>query len=210
MTATQLFRLPKHAAAFLAAAIVLWSSAPPSSAADVKSLAPVYRQFLEDVQLLITKEEKKAFLALEKDYQRDAFIRDFWKSRDLYPETERNEFESDWKARLEEVKRRFPSALDDRGRIFQLWGEPVFDFTTDCGVLFLPINVWRFRTGKDGIGSLTFLFVQPAASGPFRLWRPRDGWDALLPGLRNNELNPVDEYRFREILYNACGGDGPI
>src|SRR6185295_13790593 len=77
----------------LAAAVavsVLFFGPGPSPAADTSALAPQYRQYLEDVLLLITKAEKKAFLALEKDYQRDAFIQGFWKARDPYPETPRN------------------------------------------------------------------------------------------------------------------------
>ena len=40
-------------------------------------LTDEHRQFLEDVHWIITKEEESAFLELEKDYQRDAFIRPF-------------------------------------------------------------------------------------------------------------------------------------
>ena len=42
--------------------------------------------------MLITQAERDAFLALGKDYQRQAFIDAFWHARDPYPQTARNEF----------------------------------------------------------------------------------------------------------------------
>ncbi|HEY7215646.1 MAG TPA: hypothetical protein VIC28_13530, partial [Thermoanaerobaculia bacterium] len=40
----------------------------------IEKLPDKYRQWLRTVDLLITEEELETFLALEKDYQRDAFI----------------------------------------------------------------------------------------------------------------------------------------
>ena len=50
--------------------------------AAIEKLPEKYRQWLEEVAVLITPEERKAFLVLEKDYQRDAFIKQFWEVRD--------------------------------------------------------------------------------------------------------------------------------
>ena len=44
-----------------------------------------YKVWLDEVRLLITKEERETFLTIAKDYQRDAFIDRFWKIRDPYP-----------------------------------------------------------------------------------------------------------------------------
>ncbi len=177
-----------------------------SFAKDTSTLAPQFRQFLEEAELLITKEERKAFLAIEKDYQREAFIRAFWRARDPYPETIRNEFEIEWHRRLDERKVRYPHKLDDRGRVYVLQGEPQSVFSTDCGVYLLPLEIWTFATGKGGIGTFTFIFVQPAASGPFRLWRPSDGWHALLPGYTDQD-DLGNEERFLELMYGACNLD---
>ena len=46
-----------------------------------------FKVWLDEVRLLITKEERETFLTIEKDYQRDAFIERFWKIRDPYPDT---------------------------------------------------------------------------------------------------------------------------
>ena len=50
----------------------------PAALQAVETLPEKYRTWLEDVDLLLTAEERDAFLALTKDYQRDAFIRHFW------------------------------------------------------------------------------------------------------------------------------------
>ena len=65
---------------------------PPTAEqrAAIASLAEKYRAFLAEVDVLLSDEERATFLALTQDYERDAFIDHFWKSRDPYPETPRN------------------------------------------------------------------------------------------------------------------------
>ena len=182
---------------------LLWAPVP-SPAKDNPNLELRFRQFLEDADLLITKEERKAFLAIDKDYQRDAFVRAFWAARDPYPETQRNEFEIEWRRRMEERKTRYPYSLDDRGRIYQLRGDPRSILETSCGMFFLPLEIWYMPDGKNGIGTFTFLFYQPASTGPFRLWRPSDGWGRLLPGFTDEDVGGNEE-RFRREVDRACG-----
>ncbi|HXU46336.1 MAG TPA: VWA domain-containing protein [Thermoanaerobaculia bacterium] len=191
----------------LAAAVavsVLFFGPGPSPAADTSALAPQYRQFLEDVLLLITKAEKKAFLALEKDYQRDAFIQGFWKARDPYPETPRNEFEIEWRRRLEEVKEQFAGKFDDRGRIYQLHGEPAARRQIDCALGIHPLEIWRYRTDKNGIGTASFIFVRSDAPGAYTIWRPSDGFQIILPNFQDQQ-DPYNYGRFRSQIYAVCG-----
>jgi hypothetical protein len=72
-----------------------------------EDLGDKYKTWLEAVDLIITKEERDAFLAIEKDYQRDAFIEQFWKIRDLYPATARNEFRDRYEALIEQARNEF-------------------------------------------------------------------------------------------------------
>src|SRR3979409_1959898 len=58
---------------------------PPPPPADPAQLAPQHRQWLLEVDLLLRKEERAAFLALHADYERDGFIQKFWESRDPNP-----------------------------------------------------------------------------------------------------------------------------
>src|SRR3978361_1379726 len=78
-----------------------------------KDLAPKYEAWLEEVAPLISPVEKKAFLGLPKDYQRDAFIRRFWDVRDPFPQTPVNELRVRWDQRAEIARQRFGNLTDD-------------------------------------------------------------------------------------------------
>src|SRR4051794_135735 len=91
----------------------IWGTLP-SSAADrrIADLEPKYRQWLTEVDLILRKEERVAFLALKEDYQRDGFIQKFWESRDPYPETPQNEFKDAWYSRLDEAQKEYGSFVE--------------------------------------------------------------------------------------------------
>ena len=90
----------------------------------LEALSPKYRQWLVTVELLMSEEEREAFLELEKDYQRDAFIERFWRIRDPYPETTRNEFRDGFESLLIEAEDLFGSLDDPRSEMVLLNGIP--------------------------------------------------------------------------------------
>src|SRR5215204_7546391 len=92
--------------------------------AAAEKLPEKFRQWLEEVDAIITDQELQSFLALEKDYQRDAFIKRFWEVRDPYKGTPRNEFQDRYTAYLQEARARFGNLTDDRARILLLNGAP--------------------------------------------------------------------------------------
>jgi len=66
-------------------AIVLSLGTPASLCADetrarLAALDPKYRDWFDEVDLLIGKDERRQFLALTRDYQRDGFIHRFWEA----------------------------------------------------------------------------------------------------------------------------------
>ena len=75
--------------------------------AKIAQLAPKYQQWLQSVALLLSDEERKSFLDLGEDYQRDAFIEKFWRSRDPYPETPRNEMQLEFFRRVRHADKQF-------------------------------------------------------------------------------------------------------
>ena len=185
----------------LVVAVVLTGASRPSVAADKVSQLPAeYQQWLADVEPLITKRERKQFLELEKDYQRDAFIERFWKARDPRPATEENEFKGKYYARLEEVGERYGGLRDDRARIFLLHGDPSYLRETDCGVLTWPLEIWHYSYSTLLPRRFTVIFVQPSGGGPFRIWRPIDGYENLFAIA--NPRGPEEAYR---LLYDRCG-----
>jgi GWxTD domain-containing protein len=90
-------------------------------------LDPVSEEFLSRVRYIITKEESKIFRELPPP-ARPRFIDEFWQRRDPTPETETNEYKETYFERIEEANRLFrgaqPGWLQDRGRIYILFGPP--------------------------------------------------------------------------------------
>ncbi len=90
-------------------------------------LDPLSEDFLSRVRYIITKEESKIFRELPPS-ARPWFIGEFWERRDPTPETETNEYKEAYFERIEEANRLFrgaqPGWLQDRGRIYILFGPP--------------------------------------------------------------------------------------
>ncbi len=174
-----------------------------SAAGDAgAALSPEHRQWLEEVEPLLSREERRAFLALEKGYQRQAFIAAFWAARDPRPDTPANEFQERYRERREEAWERFGEGwADERAVVFVLNGPPAAVKATDCGVLTWPLELWRYGYSEKMGRGFEVLFYQRNAGGPFRIWHPAEGYQALLPTLRDRE----DEASFRAILMERCG-----
>ena len=145
----------------------------------MEKLPQQHRDWLEAVDPLITDEERTAFLALEKDYQRDAFIKQFWEQRDPYKSTARNEFRDRWESRVAQAKSAFGSLAEDRSRIFLLNGPPAGGIKSTCSTLLWPLEAW-FYAGSELLGQeFVVVFYRRWGAGPFRIWNPMEGLDAL-------------------------------
>src|SRR5688572_4528106 len=90
----------------------------------VARLPEKYRAWIEEVDVLIGEEERATFLALEKDYQRDAFIKRFWEVRDPLPRTARNELKDRWENNVRQAREMFQDLSDARSRVLLLNGPP--------------------------------------------------------------------------------------
>lgn len=139
-----------------------------------------FRQFLDDVHFLITGAEREAFLEVTQDYQRRAWIERFWRVRDSYPETPRNEFRARWEERLLHVRQEFEGPRTDRAHMYLLNGEPAGRLEFQCTMVTWPIEIWFYRT-SDTVGHEFFLLFYRRANQPrYELWHPADGIDRLL------------------------------
>src|SRR3954471_9212683 len=127
-------------AAITLIAVAAWAQ-PPVKTTDpstnpsekVRKVTPevkrVYKDWVEkDVGYIITPEEKKAFLALQTDEERENFIENFWRRRDPNPDTEENEFREQYYERIAYANEHYTSGIPgwktDRGRIYITWGKP--------------------------------------------------------------------------------------
>jgi Ca-activated chloride channel family protein len=145
----------------------------------IAALPPKYREWLEMVAIIMTKEEKAVFLELEKDYQRDAYIERFWKARDPYPDTARNEFREDFNTRVREAREYFNNASDDRTRVLLTNGFPTQRIEVRCAPDIVPTEVWYYEASDTVRFEFLLLFYQQWGVGNFRVWQPLDGLNVL-------------------------------
>jgi Ca-activated chloride channel homolog len=177
--------------------------------AAIKALPQKYRDWLAEVDVLITNDEKTTFLRLEKDYQRDAFIKRFWEVRDPIPNTPRNEFLDRWNDRVEEAKARFGGLTDERSRILLLNGEPAAIFVSTCGTILWPLEAW-FYAGSDRLGEeFLVVFYKKWGAGLFRIWNPLEGVDTLFIETAGNGFGNANgnSHNLAEIANGCRDGD---
>ncbi len=178
-------------------AILLATASGHSSQAEEKpteetsdalaDLSPRHRQWYENVTMLLTEAEKEVFFSLKESYQRDHFIRRFWKVRDPFPRTARNEFQEAWTARARAAREHYESLSSDRAQMMLYIGIPSSRRHYLCSGLLPPLEVWEYTEGSDRIrGYFTLVFIgrRPQGRGPHRQWRSEDGLSRLLTTAR--------------------------
>lgn len=163
-------------------------------------LPPEFRRWLTEVDPIITDEERDAFLALDKDYQRDAFIRRFWEVRDPYPDTSRNELKESWDSRVAGAYQTFGALDDERARYFLLNGPPAERMAEQCGILLWPTEVWIYPPTPRVKDVLVLVFHQRSSLGRWRLWMPSDGLAALF----QSAFPSATERALATELQSAC------
>ncbi len=163
-----------------------------------KELRGPFKRWLdEDVKYIITGEERKAFIQMSTDDERENFIEQFWLRRDPTPDSMENEYKEEHYRRIAYTNERYASGIPgwrtDRGRIYIAYGPPdeieshpsggQYQRPYDEGGGFTstyPFEIWRYRW-IEGIGSDILLeFVDPTMTGEYRLTMDPSEKDALL------------------------------
>ncbi len=163
-----------------------------------KELRGPFKRWLdEDVRYIITPEERKAFVQMATDEERENFIESFWLRRDPTPDSMENEYKEEHYRRIAYANDRYASGIPgwktDRGRIYIAHGAPdeieshpsggQYQRPYDEGGGFTstyPFEIWRYRW-IEGIGSDILLeFVDPTMTGEYRLTMDPSEKDALL------------------------------
>jgi GWxTD domain-containing protein len=160
----------------------------------------------EEVAYLITEGEKKAFLALGSDEERDRFIAYFWQARDPTAGTERNEFREEYEERRREADLLFRGSgrrgsKTERGRIHAILGEPRERRTFPNSGELWPIELWFYQVDDPNLPPFFYVvFYQRGGAGDFRLWDPvTEGPGALVASESANPL-VYDRSRVQAIL----------
>jgi GWxTD domain-containing protein len=163
-----------------------------------QELSETYKKWLdEDVRWIITDQEKKAFLSLSNDEERDAFIEQFWRRRNPNPDSPENEFREEHYRRIAYANEHFaagkPGWMTDRGHIYIAFGPPDSQESHPSGGPYdrpmsegggetqtFPFETWHYRY-IEGIGeNIDIEFVDTCMCGDYHMTIDRSEKDALL------------------------------
>jgi len=152
----------------------------------IKNLGEKYRQFLNDVDPIMNPSELDTFLILETDPQRDIYITEFWRRRDVAHGTTNQAFREQYYERLETVKDEFTNASSDRGRIFLIHGMPDERIKIDCRLL-QPAEIWKYAFIPNMGHNVRFLFYKARNGIDFKLYSPMNP-DAMQELVSQDEI----------------------
>ncbi|MBL8179162.1 MAG: GWxTD domain-containing protein [Bryobacterales bacterium] len=121
-------RAPRVSNHVLTAVVCLAAAAHSIAFQDIPA-GPYGKWLTEDVLYIIQPEERKAFLGLRSDEEREHFIGQFWTRRDPTPATMENEAKEEHYRRIAYANERFKATLTpgwktDRGKMYILAGPP--------------------------------------------------------------------------------------
>jgi GWxTD domain-containing protein len=183
------------------------------SAANKKPQIPdQYKKWLnQDVVYIITDEERKDFLALSTDNERETFIDNFWSIRNPRQGSERNAYKEEHYARLEYANSHFgresntPGWMTDMGRAYILFGAPTSRHPFVGYGQIYPLELWFYSNSTNSAslpGFFYLMFYISGDIGEYKFYRPYlDGPMKLVRGSQFN--SNADVYKFLKPL----GGD---
>ncbi|MEM8960208.1 MAG: VWA domain-containing protein [Acidobacteriota bacterium] len=161
-----------------------------------------HRTWLLEVELLLGEDELEQFLALARDYQRDAFIERFWRERDPDPRTGRNEARDDWHARIAAYRQQWGDDLRDvRAKPVLLHGLPDGHWSVYCPGITWPIEVFYYERTELTSEEFALIFFRPWGVGAWRFWDPWEGTGKLFQS--HSAGGAASDYCNIDALYAA-------
>ena len=188
-------------------------------------LSPEDKAWLDkDVRWIITDEERKAFMQLSNEEEREKFIEAFWDRRNPDPDSEDNAFKDEHYRRIEYANEHFaagmPGWMTDRGRIYIVFGPADEVESHPSGGSYerpmeegggetstYPFEDWRYRH-IDGIGEEVIIeFVDDCMCGAYEMTMDRSKKDALL-NVPNAGLTFYEQMGMASKTDRFTGGNG--
>lgn len=162
-----------------------------------EELKTAYKDWIDDVSIILTQSERDSWKKLKTDEEREQFIKIVWDLRDPDPDTEENEYKDQFYERIAYANEHFssgkPGRLTDRGRIYIKFGKPDDVESHPSGGTYnrpynegggststYPFEKWFYRYIPEVGSGIELEFVDPTGSGEFRLARNPDEKDALI------------------------------
>ena len=184
---------------------------------------------MEEVPDIITEDERRAFLELGTEEEREQFIEIFWRDRNPDHESPINPVREEHYRRLAYADEHFASGIagrkTDRGRIYIIWGPPdeieshptggTLDRPTEQGggtTTTYPWELWRYRH-LEGIGeNIEIEFVDTTGSGEYHITKDPCEKDALghVPGAGPSLTEIMGRSSKADRFTNTSGTTCPI
>ena len=171
---------------------------PASNRQLFNELATPYKKWLnEDVIYIITDEERRAFVQLQTNEEREQFIEQFWQRRNPDPDSTDNPVKEEHYRRIAYANEHFASGIPgwktDRGRVYIEYGKPDTIETHPTGGTWnrpldqgggttstYPYEDWTYNY-IEGIGNNVELeFVDTTGTGQYQFTTDPSAKDALL------------------------------
>jgi Ca-activated chloride channel family protein len=148
---------------------------PDPSQQDPTLWPEAQRAFYQDgPALLLPRDQRDSLLSLD-EAGRDRFIRQLL-DRDPIPDTPVNELRVGIEKRQRLATADILSPRDVRAQLLFLNGAPDERKTIDCGQVFVPMEIWSYRSGTTPEGKPAYrqLLVYARPGEPWKLWLPAD------------------------------------
>jgi GWxTD domain-containing protein len=170
----------------------------PSDRQLTKELATPYKKWLdEEVGYIITDQERRSFLQLQTNEEREQFIEAFWQRRNPDPDSVDNPVNEEHYRRIAYANEHYSSGIPgwktDRGHIYIMYGEPASIESHTAGEMWdrpedqgggttqtYAYEDWTYHY-IEGIGENVELeFIDPSGTGEFYFTTDPSQKDAFL------------------------------
>jgi VWFA-related protein len=182
----------------------------------LENLPEHWRVWLEEeVYPLITKDQRRAFLALDTEAQRLAFAERLWilwGRQTGYGTSFRRIYED----RLNFCRVELGNTAEERARVLLIHGPPAVRYKSRCPQVFNPLEIWVWPYIQSLGEDVAVLFYQTGGMGFWRMWYGIEGRRVLyntMPGADVGSVGvtgmPYDNPRYRcpdgDNLMNLIG-----
>lgn len=181
----------------------------PARAADrkVKDLPERWRVWLEEeIYPLIDSTQTEAFLQLETDAQRQAYVDRLWVlwgRQTGYGSAFRRMYEE----RLEICRTELENTRSDRARVLLIHGPPDAKREFRCTELLYPLDFWIYGY-IEGLGeNVVVLFYQAYGAGQYRIWNPLNTKSVLYTSMGWQAARRPTRYQFDRPEMKCLHGD---
>ena len=194
--------------------LALWGIAfhTANAAVSTRNLAPHYRHWInEEVNYIISTDERKAFLGLKTDEERDQFIKNFWDLRNPDPHSDSNSYRDEHYRRLAYANQMFGHPMlgdgwhTDMGQIYITLGAPKQKADYQTGQNVRQMQIWFYQSETPALPPYFYiLFYKRSPIDDYTLYSPyQDGPVRLVTTLEN--MN--DQKKSLDIIRKSMGDE---